>query len=52
MVTGNEEGGGVKVVALMITLDDDITIMVILDYSDTIALMTVGIKRRLSGYGQ
>ena len=38
--------------ALMITLDDDITIMVIIDYSDTIALMTVVIKRCLSGYGQ
>ena len=53
MVKGTEEGGGVKVMALMITLDDDITIMVIIDYSDTIALMTVvGIKRRFSGYGQ
>ena len=52
MVTGNEEGGGVKVMALMITLDDDITMMVIIDYSGAIALITVGIKRRLSGYGQ
>ena len=52
MVTGNEEGGGVMMMAMMITLDDDITIMVILDYSDAIALITVGIKRRLSGYGQ
>ena len=52
MVTGNEEGGGVTMMAMMITLDDDITMMVIIDYSDAIALMTVVIKRRLSGYGQ
>ena len=52
MVTGNEEGGGAKMMAMMITSDDDITMMVIQDYSDTIALITVGIKRRLSGYGQ
>ena len=52
MVTGNEEGGGVTMIALMITLDDDITMMVIQDYSDAIALITLGIKRRLSGYRQ
>ena len=52
MVTVNEEGGGVIMMAMMITLDDDITMMVIQDYSDTIALMTVVIKRLLSGYRQ